>query len=253
MNSKIRMKHRKWLITFVTGLIVLSAILFGLHYLIFHDLHHISIYTLHDIAFLPVEVLLVTIVIHSLLERQNLQHKLEKLNMVIGAFYSGIGTYLIREFAIHDPQIEEIRKDLIIDNTWDSASFRIHKKRAKNYLYMVDIEQMDLEELRTQLVSHEDFLLRILENPVMLEHESFTEVLRAVFHLSEELKSRGTLTNLPATDLAHLKGDIKRAYSLMTISWIDYMGYLKTDYPYLFSLATRMDPFSPHPDPCVRD
>lgn len=237
---------------FASGLILLSALLFGIHYVIFQDMHHILIYTLHDIAFLPIEVLLVTIVIHSLLERQNLQHKLEKLNMVIGTFYSGIGTQLLREFVRYDPTIVAMREDLVISPTWDVTTFKYHKKNAESFSYMVDIDHMDLRELRGLLLEHEDFLLRILENPVMLEHESFTDVLRAVFHLTEELKNRDDLTTLPETDLAHLKGDIKRAYSQMTLSWLDYMQYLKRDYPYLYSLAVRLNPFAENSDIHVR-
>lgn len=247
------MKHRQWLYLFATGLVALSLLLFTVHYLIFQDFHHILIYTLHDIAFLPVEVLLVTIVIHSMLERQNLQQKLEKLNMVIGVFYSAVGIQLLREFVRYDTRLKEMQADLLVDNSWDNAAFKLHKKNAKSFLYMVEIHQMDLKSLRDILLQHEDFLLRILENPVMLEHESFTNVLRSVFHLSEELKNREDLYNLPDSDLAHLKGDIKRAYSYTALSWLDYMQDLKNDYPYLFSLAVRLDPFSSDPDACVRD
>lgn len=247
------MKHRQWLFLFATFLIALSALLFGVHYLLFGDLHHIGIYTLHDIAFLPIEVLLVTIVIHSLLERQNLQQKLEKLNMVIGAFYSGIGTELLRTFAAADCTLAFMEPDLLVDSTWDKAAFKVHKKRAREFEYLVESGMVDLVALREVLVRHEDFLLRILENPVMLEHESFSNVLRAVFHLTEELKSRENLQETPPSDRSHLGGDITRAYSLMTLSWLDYMQYLQSDYPYLFSLAIRINPFSLTHDACVRE
>lgn len=246
-------KHRQWLTLFAALLVLASFFLFSIHYLIFHDLHHILLYTLHDIAFLPVEVLLVTLVIHSLLERQSLQQKLEKLNMVIGTFYSGVGNQLLREFARYDPQVELIRIDLVVGRSWNPSTYKSHKKKARSFPYAVDIRQMDLLTLRDILLSHEDFLLRILENPVMMEHEAFTEVLRAVFHLNEELKNRTDLHTLPESDLTHLKEDIRRAYSHMTLSWLDYMQYLQNEYPYLFSLAVRLDPFSEHQDATVRE
>lgn len=247
------MKHRQWLYLFAIGLVTLSVFLFTVHYLVFQDFYHIFIYTLHDIAFLPIEVLLVTIVIHSMLERQNLQQKLEKLNMVIGVFYSGIGTQLLREFVRYDIHVPEMQADLLVDNTWNAATFKLHKKNAKSFLYAVEMHRVDLHALRDILLQHEDFLLRILENPVMLEHEAFTDVLRAVFHLTEELKNRDNLENLPEPDLTHLKGDIQRAYMRLTLSWLDYMRYLKNDYPYLFSLAVRLDPFCSNPDACIRE
>ena len=85
----------------------------------------------------------------------------------------------------------------------------------------------------------------------MLEHESFTDLLWAVFHLTEELDNRKDVTQLPDSDYDHLSGDIKRAYSLLISAWLAYMGHLKTDYPYLFSLAVRTNPFDPQASPEV--
>ncbi|MDP2044073.1 MAG: hypothetical protein Q8K15_02750, partial [Candidatus Omnitrophota bacterium] len=48
---------------------------------------------------------------------------------------------------------------------------------------------------------------------------------------------------LPDTDYQHLSGDIIRVYQQLILQWLDYMKHLKQDYPYLFSLATRMNPF----------
>lgn len=77
----------------------------------------------------------------------------------------------------------------------------------------------------------------------MLEHESFTELLQAVFHLTEELAHRKDVTQLPDADYQHLANDTKRAYILLVHEWLEYMNYLKDNYPYLFSLAMRTNPF----------
>jgi hypothetical protein len=61
------MKHIKWQVLFGISLILLSALWYFIHYLIFHDTHHIFIYMIGDIAFIPIEVLLVTLIIHQLL------------------------------------------------------------------------------------------------------------------------------------------------------------------------------------------
>jgi hypothetical protein len=89
-------------------------------------------------------------------------------------------------------------------------------------------------------------LLGLLENPNLLEHESFTDLLWAVFHLTEELGCRTDLKNLPDTDYAHLSGDIKRVYILLISEWLAYMKHLKDTYPYLFSLSVRTNPFDPN-------
>ena len=83
----------------------------------------------------------------------------------------------------------------------------------------------------------------MLENPNLLEHESFTNLLWAVFHLTDELAYRIDLSSLPDTDYQHLAGDIKRVHHRLILQWLDYMKHLKQNYPYLFSLAIRTNPF----------
>jgi len=237
------MKDIRWQIYVGLGLIALSALLYLLHFFLFHDAEHIYIYLLGDIAFLPIEVLLVTLVIHQLLENRDRRAKLEKLNMVIGTFFSEAGTELLTYFSDNDPRLKEIRKDLIVSSEWSDEEFSRVNSRLRGYTYEVDIHFIDLPELKQFLISKEDLFLRMLENPTLLEHESFTELLRAVFHLTEELCKRKDLSGLPETDLSHLAADIRRGYGLLVLQWLSYMKYLKDNYPYLFSLAMRTNPF----------
>lgn len=83
----------------------------------------------------------------------------------------------------------------------------------------------------------------MLENPVFQEHGNFTELLRAVFHLRDELLNRTDLTGLPDSDRTHLEGDIVRIFQLLTLEWLNYMQYLKENYAYMLSLAMRVNPF----------
>ena len=101
----------------------------------------------------------------------------------------------------------------------------------------------ELAELRSFLTERRAFLLNLLSNPNLLEHGSFTNLLWAVFHLADELSHRDDLDALPEADLAHLAGDMRRAYGMLLMQWLAYMGHLKQAYPYLFSLAVRTSPF----------
>jgi len=116
-------------------------------------------------------------------------------------------------------------------------------KNVENHTYNIDSKRGDLENVKNFLKEKRQFLLNLLENPNLLEHESFTNLLWAVFHLTEELTLRKSLNELPETDYQHLEGDMKRAYHLLIIEWLNYMKHLKIDYPYLFSLAVRTNPF----------
>jgi hypothetical protein len=115
----------------------------------------------------------------------------------------------------------------------------------------MESQKGDLEQLKDFLLRKREFLLALLENPNLLEHESFTELLWAVFHLTEELALRADVKQLPDSDYSHLSGDIKRAYALLMAEWLAYMKHLRDNYPYLFSLSARMNPFDPNASPIV--
>ena len=186
-----------------------------------------------------------------LFTKREKQIRLEKLNMVIGVFFSEVGTKLLALFSNYDPNVDTIRKELIIQDNWTKQDFLVVSKRLKKYDYEVDMNKVDLEILQSFLLKKRDFLLRLLENSSLLEHESFTEFLRAVFHLTEELAYREDISKLPYSDKVHLVGDIKRAYNLIVSEWLDYMEHLKNNSPYLFSLAMRINPFDLNASPIV--
>jgi len=244
-------KILNWKVLMGAALVALSALLYYLHFGFFHDAHHIFIYLLGDVAFVPIEVLLVTLIIHQLLVFREKKALLKKLNMLIGAFFSNVGTRLLGIFTGFDPDIESFRAQLKVDKDWSEGHFRQVRLSLEKHTFDIDIQREDLQRLRGFLDDKIPFLLNLLANPNLLEHETFTELLWAVFHLAEELKNRDDLGSLPQSDLEHLAGDIKRAYSSLTIQWLSYMGHLKRDYPYLFSLALRTNPFDPVASPVV--
>jgi len=232
-----------WQVLLGLSLIALSALVYFMHYFIFRDTHHIFIYLIGDIAFVFLEVLLVTLILHRLLRYREKKAMLNKLNMVIGAFFSEVGGELLKIFINFDTKSSEITQGLIITNESFEKEFLKICKSVENHTYNIDSKRGDLENIRNFLKEKRQFLLNLLENPNLLEHESFTNLLWAVFHLTEELTLRRSLNRLPETDYQHLAGDIKRAYHLLIVEWLNYMKHLKTDYPYLFSLAVRTNPF----------
>ena len=232
-----------WQILLGLSLIALSALVYIIHYFIFRDAHHIFIYLIGDIAFVFLEVLLVTLVLHQLLQYREKKVMLNKLNMVIGAFFSEVGGELLKIFSDFDIKSSEITQKLVITNESFEKDFLKICKNVKNHTYNIDSKRGNLENIKNFLKEKRQFLLNLLENPNLLEHESFTNLLWAVFHLTEELTHRRSLNGLPENDYQHLAGDIERAYHLLIVEWLYYMKHLKANYPYLFSLAVRTNPF----------
>ena len=245
------MKRFDWQIWLGIGLLILSVIVYSIHYAIFRDAHHIFIYMVGDIAFVFIEVLMVTLIIHSLLNQRERRTRLQKMNMVIGAFFSEVGTKLLTYFSDFDPKLDSIRKELIVNDNWSELEFHRVSDRLRRYNYGVAIQGIELEHLTNFLVGKRDFLLRLLENPTLLEHESFTDLLRAVFHLTEELGARGNTCQLSDADCAHISGDLKRVYVLLVNEWLDYMHHLKDNFPFYFSFAMRTNPFDQNASPTI--
>lgn len=226
------------------ALLLSSLALFGLHYLVFRDFHHLAVFTVHDIAFLPVEVLLVTMILHELLERRARREKLQKLSMVIGAFFSEVGTELLGRLAAFEREPAG-REPFLVRADWDGRRFAAARAALAGFGSGIDAARGDLSALRELLGSRRDFLLRLLENPNLLEHESFTDVLWSVFHLAEELEHREDLARLEPADLEHLSGDLRRVAAALAGEWLEHLRHLRLAYPYLFSLALRRNPLDP--------
>jgi len=243
------MKRKYWLAYLALALVALSAIVYFIHYLVFGDVHHIFIYLVGDIAFVPVEVLLVTVIIHRLLSVREKRILLKKLNMVVGAFFTEVGTELLQRFAALDDDVDVVRQNLIPRAGWTHADFARAAKHMGDYDYGIEIKPDALAAMRDFLLAKREFSLRLLENPNLLEHESFTDMLWAVTHLTEELAHREAVDALSPADYEHLAGDIKRAYTRTIGEWLEYMEHLNRSYPYLYSLALRTNPFDPEASP----
>ena len=167
LPEEIPMKksNRKQRIAFGALLILLSVLFYTLHFVFFKDSHHIFIYLVGDIAFVPIEVLLVTMIIHKLLDEREKRMKFKKLNMVIETFYSEVGTRLLAWVSDSDPELESKKKDLMISNEWSNKDFKNIKKRFAENEYKVNISEIDLQGLTDYLVEKRTVLLQLLQTP----------------------------------------------------------------------------------------
>ena len=175
----------------------------------------------------------------------------QKLNMVTGLFFSEMGSGLLKRFTQLDPKTETLHKILKISAEWEDKDFDAAHERLMQHRFVIDSGLGDMAELREYLQNKGNLLLRLIENPVIHEHEDFTDLLRAIFHLRDELLHRSDLSELPSYDRQHLDGDITRIYNLLAFEWLRYMRYLKKNYGYLFSLAMRLNPFDPEANAVV--
>jgi hypothetical protein len=246
------MKRLNWY--FVVGILLftLSFVLYLLHFFVFKDSHHIFIYFLGDLAFVPIEVLVVTIIIHRMLNMREKRNMMEKLNMVIGAFFNEVGTELMRLLFTFDDNFSTLNKYFLDIQKWSKKDFIVTRQKLHTFHFGININKGELDSLRAFFTAKRDFILMLLQNPNLLEHDTFTDLLWAITHLTEELACRDSCIEVLDSDLEHLAGDMRRAYIILIQEWLDYMNHLRASYPYLFSLAVRMNPFNPEASPVVK-
>lgn len=240
------MSKLRWQIYLMIGLLSTSALIYGIQDVFFHDTYHAMYYLLLDLAYAPIQILVVTLLLDKLLRMREKQTMARRLNMVIGVFFTEVGSNLLGYFSKMDPEIESLRSTILENHEWNENSVKTVSQLMQSRAFHIQCATCELEDLRLFLLKKRKFLLNLLENQNLLEHDTFTELLWAVFHLAEELVHRERALDITEADKKHLEGDIKRAYKLLVLDWIQYMKHLKAHYPYLFSLALRINPFDPN-------
>jgi len=243
------MKNQRQELTIVLVLIGLGVALYSFRWLLFPGplLHNeMWRFLVGDIAFLFLQIAVVTLLVDRMLREREKQAMLRKLNMVIGAFFSQLGTELLGRLAVADKNVDEVRPSLVPNPSWDARTYDSARTALAEHKTDINLSSCDLGGLRDLLVEQKPFLLNLLGNQSLLEHEAFTELLWAVTHLAEELEARTSLEDIAVADKIHLTGDVKRAYTQLVLQWLEYVRHLQDQYPYLFSLAARLNPLDPN-------
>ncbi len=117
------MKFLTWKIKLALALMGASAGLYGLNYLIFRDSNYMLRLFLAQLGFLPISVLLVTIILNQLLGLRAKAAKLAKLNMVIGAFFSEVGGALLKTLSVWDRHLPEFQQQVAHISHWTGPDF----------------------------------------------------------------------------------------------------------------------------------
>lgn len=237
------MKRYRWQITVGLCLVLASTFLYLIQVAFFHKPGDTLFYLLQDFAFVPIQVLVVTGIIEAVIRRREQTILHQKLNMVVGSFFSEAGIDLLKRLSEFDANAKRMGRAVAVRADWSDRDFAVAKRYLQGHEYALDSRSPEMAELKRYLVDKRGFLLGLLENPNLLEHEAFTDLLWAVCHLTDELWYRKDFSKLPRADCAHLANDMQRAYALLVVEWLSYTRHLRDDYPYIYSLIVRTNPF----------
>lgn len=228
------MKKRNYYIKVSIILILLSATMFYIHYLVFGQAENTAYYSLMNLCFIPINSLVVTILLEKLIDVKEKKERMNKMDMLVGIFFSEVGYRLMHQIIKGDKNARNFIKSF---KKLDEIEDRIIK-----YDYDVDINEIDIPYIKELLVSNNSLLINLISNENLHQHEIFTDLLMSVIHLRDEiLFMEGNNSNL--IDNNHLENDINRVYKSITIQWISYLKYLQINYPFLYNNAIRVNPY----------
>lgn len=225
-------------------LISLSIAIYFLQIVLFNDSRNTEFYFLQDMAFVPLQVLFVTLILDEILNMREKQLKVKKMNLIISTFYSELGITLIKGLSEFILNFDQLKSELNANTNWSNINSQKMRKTINNFKVIADSRKGNLESLKNYLIDQKSYMLTVFENPNLMEHDAFTDMLWAIYHIADELDHREEILTLPQTDMQHISGDIERAYKLLVSEWTYYMNHLDREYPYLYSLAARKNPFS---------
>lgn len=239
------MKQWKWILSVI--LILSSIFLYITALLISGDVEHVIFYIIIDLAFIPLEVLIVVFVIEHIINKKEKETFLEKLDMIYGIFFSEIGNdLLIKISSINQDPLTKLCQI----ETWTKKDYNQAYKNLKNHnlKYKPYIPENEKDEfifnLKNNLTNKKEFLIGLIANPSIIERESFSELLLAIFHLIDELELKIENENISIEDFNHIiEDDLGRVYCMLVYQWIKYLEFLDKNHPYMKSLAIKNNPF----------
>jgi len=219
-----------------------SAAIYAIQNLIFHHPQDTFFYMFQDVAFIPVQVVIVTFIINRLLNVMEQQKKNKKINVIISTFFTEAGMSIMTAMSEFNRNQADLNKFIKINDLKKTNESKV-KGAVASFKCDIYAEPEKLGKLAALLAEKKSFMLSLLENSNLLEHDSFTDMIWAVFHVADELQNRGDLRKLPPADISHLSNDILRAYPALIQEWIGYMAYLRDEYPFLYEAAKKRSPF----------
>lgn len=223
--------------------LVLSSIMYFIHYLFFSNIYETLSSIILSIAYVPIGIIYQTYIINIILEKRDLLTSKKKINIIIGSFYYEVGIDIISILTKGDNNIEAIREYTIIKSDWVEPDFERLKVLLENHYCDLDISKIQIENIYEILDSKDEFILNLMTNVSINDCDDFNELLITMLHLRDEFQGKYYNGELKNCEANYIKKDLCKAYRYLIIQWIDYIKSLKEYYPFLYEKALKSSPF----------
>lgn len=144
---------------------------------------------------MPIQVVMVTIILNRFLNIMETRKKIKKINVIISTFFVEAGISIIAVMSQFNRNNNDFCKLIKVEELYKKNDYRI-KKIAKEFQYDIYANPDKLEELALILAKYKSNTLNMLGNSNLLEHDSFTDMLWALFMLLMSFKLEEILATL---------------------------------------------------------
>ncbi|MGL4991966.1 MAG: hypothetical protein ACRC57_12535 [Sarcina sp.] len=224
-------------------IVAITICFYAIYYLVLHNKDDIITSIMDNLISVPFNVLVTGILFDYILNRKTRKIEEEKIDMVIGIFYTEVGNDLLKMMVKADECIEMVRDDLLVTYDWNEENYENAIKTLDEMDYCVDIDKIDVNEMKLFLDKSTPLIIDLLSGNVLKNKIDFTEIVVSVFHLRCECNERMSGSELEQYEKEHLIDDIEVAYKLLAKKWYQYMYILQNEHPQLFVKALINSPF----------
>ena len=221
-------------IIIISVLLAISACIYGMQILIFKDVRNTEFYIFQDMAFIPISIAITTVVVGELLDINNKRDSRQKTRMLTSTFFSDIGFELMSMLALVS-NIDEAPLQTINDS---DLSEQDKISAIKNSGFTVNADMGIYTIISDVIIASKTDILILSSNPMLYDHEYFSDLLWELLHLMDEFRLRGDYVKLTPNDLTELNSDFAQVLELLLINWVVNAKYLKETYPNFYKTIT---------------
>ena len=218
----------------ISVLLAISACIYGMQILIFKDVRNTEFYIFQDMAFIPISIAITTVVVGELLDINNKRDSRQKTRMLTSTFFSDIGFELMSMLAL----ISNIDEELLytINAPELPESDKITAIKSSGLTVNADMGMYTI--ISDIIIASKTDILILSSNPMLYDHECFSDLLWELLHLMDEFRLRGDYVKLMPNDLTELNSDFAQVLELLLINWVVNAKYLEETYPNYYRTIT---------------
>ncbi len=211
-------------------LIFLSLIIYTLQIIIFRDPRNTFFYIFQDLAFMPITIAIATLVVGEVLSQKEKEERVKKTRMLTSTFFTEIGNDLTRQLLEITDQSDNI---LSILSQYGNGTMTLSQTQdhIKSMSLSIALNEKTYSKLIEKIQTSRSSFMTLSSNPLLFDHEDFTRILWAIFHVMDEYQLRGTYQDMSQDDISHLNKDYAELLRLLLICFVANAKYLEDTYP----------------------